>query len=115
MPNKKITQFNPFTGSTSGLTFVVVEDGETKKGSYDALFSGTSNVNSFNVVTGLTANTPIQIEHNLNNINIIVQTWLESSNELVDLYVAKFSGDTLNQLIVESTSSDTFRINIIGL
>ena len=39
MPNKKINEFDTFTGATRGLTFVVVEDGVTKKGTYDEILS----------------------------------------------------------------------------
>jgi len=120
-----------FTTSNTGVTYSVsgITDTVITGGTYDASAStitfdnnqgdnfgvtGITVPTTYSVVTTLSASTPTQVTHNLNTANIMVQTW-DSNNDLVDMYVGKFSGDTNNVIIVESTVSDTFRINILGL
>ena len=120
-----------FTTSNTGVTYSVtgITDTVLTGGTYDASAStitfdnnqggnfgvtGITVPTTYSEVILLSATTPTQVTHNLNNANIMVQTW-DSNNELVDMYVGKFSGDTDNVIVVESTVSDTFRINILGL
>lgn len=103
------------TGATLSGTVLEIVQNEGKAPVNVELSGLTAGaVSSYSEVILLSAATPTQITHNLNTPNIMVQTW-DSSNDLVDMYVGKFSGDTNNAIIVETTSGDTYNINILGL
>ena len=102
------TNSGEYVSSASSINFTSTDTNESFS------VTGITIPTSYNVVTALSASTPTQVTHSLNNPNIMVQTW-DSNNDLVDMYVGKFSGDTDNIIVVESTVSDTFRINILGL
>lgn len=104
-----------YSADTSNVLLVETTVSETFRINVLSLTGATNTNNIVNTLIGLTANTPLQILHNLDNENIIVQTWLETTGENIELGITKFTGDTNNVLIVESTVSELFRINIIGL
>ena len=120
-----------FTTSNTGVTYSVsgITDTVVTGGTYNASAStitfdnnqggnfgitGITVPTTYSVVTALSASTPTQITHNLNTPNVMVQTW-DSNNDLVNMYIRKFSGDTNNVIIVETTSEDTYNINVLGL
>jgi hypothetical protein len=113
MANLKISQLPSESNPTVNDLLAIVNSGVTKKVTVGDL--KTLLHQSHNVVTGLTANTPLTINHNFNNENIIVQTWSNTTGDLVTTSVTKTSGDTANSVIIESTITETFRINILGL
>lgn len=113
MANLKISQLPSTSTPTDSDELAIVNGGVTKKVTVGDLKSVIHQ--SHSVVTGLTANTPLTINHNLNNENILVQTWDNIAGDLVIMSVQKYSGDTANSITIESTDSQTYRINILGL
>jgi len=113
MANLKISQLPSESNPTVNDLLAIVNSGVTKKVTVGDLKSLLHQ--SYSVVTGLTANTPLTINHNLNNENVIVQAWDNVDGDLVIMSIQKFSGDTSNSIIVESTVSQTYRINVLGL
>ncbi len=113
MANLKISQLPSTSSPTVTDLLAIVNGGVTKQVTVGDL--KTLLHQSHNVVTGLTANTPLTINHNLNNENILVQTWDNVAGDLVTMSVQKYTGDTANTIIVESTITQTYRINVLGL
>lgn len=113
MANLKISQLPEALIPTLGDYLVVVNGGVTKKVTLEDLRPLVHS--SHNEVVSLLANTPTMITHNLNNENIQVQTWSDTSNELVLMSVQKYSADTSNVIVIESTVADSIRVNILGL
>lgn len=98
------------TGGTYTTTASTITFEDNVGGSYNVNISP----NSYSIVTGLTISVPTQITHNLNTANIMVQVW-DATDFLVDATINKFSGDTNNIIVVEPTTTETFRINVLGL
>ena len=113
MANLKISQLPSTSTPTDSDELAIVNGGITKKVTVGDLTSVMHQ--SYSVVTGLTANTPLTINHNLSNENIIVQAWDNVTGDLVIMTVQKFTGDTANTIIVESTLTQPYRINVLGL
>jgi len=100
------------TGGTYTLTASTITFEDNVGGTYNV--NGIASVNSYSIVTGLTDSVGTQITHNLNTANVMVQVW-DATDFLVDATISKFSGDTNNIIVVEPTTTETFRINILGL
>jgi len=97
---------NAFTFSANtninGVKFVVLAGQE----------SGTTNIDAFNLTTGLTANTPLTINHNLGTDNIYVKLTDITTDEEV---FALVSGYTTNSVEIKSNVNvDNIKVGIFG-